>query len=55
MLPIGLAALVAFLVGSAGSILCMAQVWYTGPISKLVGEYGGDVSSLTIGACKSSC
>jgi len=45
-LPIGVAALVAFLVGWAGAILCMAQVWYTGPISKLVGEYGGDVSCL---------
>jgi len=44
-LPIGIAALVAFLVGWAGAILCMAQVWYTGPISRLVGEYGGDVSS----------
>jgi len=45
-LPIGVAALIAFLVGWAGAILCMAQVWYTGPISKLVGQYGGDVSAL---------
>jgi NCS1 nucleoside transporter family len=43
-LPIGLAALIAFLVGWAGAILCMAQVWYIGPIAKLVGDYGGDVS-----------
>ena len=43
-LPLGLAALVAFLVGWAGAILCMAQVWYIGPIAKLVGEYGADVS-----------
>ena len=42
-LPIGLAALVAFLVGWAGAILCMAQVWYIGPIAKLVGDYGADV------------
>ncbi|KAL8719700.1 MAG: hypothetical protein Q9225_003332 [Loekoesia sp. 1 TL-2023] len=42
-LPHGIAALMAFLVGWAGAILCMAQVWYIGPIAKLVGEYGADV------------
>ena len=42
-LPVGIAALVAFLVGWAGAILCMAQVWYIGPIAKQVGEYGADV------------
>lgn len=30
-LPLGIAALIAFLVGWAGAILCMAQVWYIGP------------------------
>jgi NCS1 nucleoside transporter family len=44
-LPIGMAALIAFLVGWAGAILCMAQTWYVGPIARLVGEYGADVSS----------
>lgn len=44
-LPVGLAALVAFLVGWAGSILCMAQVWYIGPIAAQVGEYGGDMGN----------
>ena len=44
-LPVGIAALIAFLVGWAGAILCMAQVWYIGPIAKLVGEYGADVCS----------
>lgn len=43
-LPLGAAALVAFLIGWAGSILCMAQVWYIGPIARLVGDYGADVS-----------
>ena len=42
-LPVGIAALVAFLIGWAGAILCMAQVWYIGPIAKQVGEYGADV------------
>ena len=44
-LPIGIAALVAFLIGWAGAILCMAQVWYIGPIAKEVGTYGADVCS----------
>lgn len=43
-LPLGLAAIVAFLVGWVGAILSMAQVWYIGPIAKLVGAYGADVS-----------
>lgn len=43
-LPHGIAALIAFLVGWAGAILCMAQFWYTGPIAKLVGKNGADVS-----------
>ncbi|KAF2787725.1 hypothetical protein K505DRAFT_257077 [Melanomma pulvis-pyrius CBS 109.77] len=44
-LPLGIAALVAFLVGWVGAILCMAQVWYIGPIAKLVGEYGADMGN----------
>ncbi len=44
-LPIGIAALIAFLVGWAGAILCMAQVWYIGPIARLVGEYGADMGN----------
>ena len=42
-LPVGIAALIAFLIGWAGAILCMAQVWYIGPIASQVGEYGADV------------
>ena len=48
-LPVGIAALIAFLVGWAGAILCMAQVWYIGPIAAKVGEYGADVRPPTIG------
>lgn len=44
-LPIGIAAFIAFVVGWVGAVLCMAQVWYIGPIAKLVGEYGADVGS----------
>lgn len=53
-LPHGLAALVAFLVGWAGAILCMAQAWYKGPIARLVGEYGADVSIAPLGKYISS-
>jgi NCS1 nucleoside transporter family len=45
-LPIGIAALIAFVVGWTGAILGMAQVWYIGPIAHLVGDYGADVSSM---------
>lgn len=44
-LPLGIAALVAFLVGWAGAILSMAQVWYIGPIAKTVGDYGADMGN----------
>ncbi len=42
-LPIGIAALIAFLVGWVGSIISMYQIWYVGPIAKRVGEYGTDL------------
>ena len=43
-LPIGIASFAAFVVGWVGAILCMAQVWYVGPIARLVSAYGADVS-----------
>lgn len=43
-LPIGIAGFSAFVVGWVGAILCMAQYWYIGPIAKLVGDLGADVS-----------
>lgn len=43
-LPIGLAALLSFLIGFAGAVLGMYQVWYTGPIAlRIGGEFGGDI------------
>lgn len=53
-LPVGIAAFVAFLVGWAGAILCMAQVWYVGPLARLVGNYGADVS-ISSSVCLSVC
>ena len=47
-LPLGIAALTAFLVGWAGAILCMAQVWYVGPLARLISPYGGDVSTIPV-------
>ncbi|KAJ5774282.1 Permease cytosine/purine uracil thiamine allantoin [Penicillium paradoxum] len=42
-LPLGIAALTAFIIGWVGAVLSMAQVWYIGPIAKLVGDYGADM------------
>jgi len=42
-LPIGIAALIAFLLGWMGAILGMCQVWYVGPIAKHFGDSGADV------------
>lgn len=42
-LPVGIAALVSFLIGIAGAILGMCQVYYIGPIAKLVGDHGADL------------
>ncbi|GFF52581.1 purine-cytosine permease fcyB [Aspergillus udagawae] len=44
-LPVGIAAFIAFLVGWAGAVLCMAQLWYIGPLAKLVGEAGADMGN----------
>ena len=44
-LPLGIAAFAAFVVGWVGAILCMAQVWYHGPVAKLVGTYGADMGN----------
>lgn len=41
-LPAGYAALVSFLVGWAGAIVCMSQTYYVGPIARMVGD-GADV------------
>ena len=44
-LPVGAAALFAWLVGWAGAIIGMEQVWYHGPVASLVGGYGGDIGA----------
>jgi NCS1 nucleoside transporter family len=44
-LPIGLAALVAFLVGVVGWVLGMVETWFTGPAGKAIGTSGGDLGN----------
>ena len=42
-LPVGFAALTAFLIGWAGAIISMYQVYYTGPLAAAVGPTPGDL------------
>ena len=42
-LPVGLAALTAFLAGWAGAVVSMNQAYYAGPIAKMVGSNGIDL------------
>lgn len=42
-LPVGFAALTAFLVGWAGAIIGMFQLWYVGPVAAKVGGIGADI------------
>ncbi|KAI3339812.1 permease for cytosine/purines, uracil, thiamine, allantoin-domain-containing protein [Ustulina deusta] len=44
-LPLGLAALAAFLVGVVGWVLGMVETWYVGPVGKLIGSNGGDLAN----------
>lgn len=43
-LPPGFAAFGAGCVGAVGAIVGLAQVWWTGPVARHIGEFGGDVS-----------
>ncbi|KAG8527576.1 uncharacterized protein KY384_007729 [Bacidia gigantensis] len=43
-LPVGAAALLSFLIGWAGAIIGMYQVWYVGPVAQQAGDgYGADI------------
>lgn len=42
-MPLGIAAFAAFVIGWIGAIMCMAQVYYHGPIANLVGKDGADL------------
>ncbi len=42
-LPVGIAALSAFLIGWVGPIVGMHQVWWTGPLARKLSDSGGDL------------
>ena len=44
-MPIGIAGLIAFLLGIVGCILGMVQTWYVGVIAAMIGETGGDIGN----------
>ncbi|KAI4129766.1 MAG: hypothetical protein LQ338_002076 [Usnochroma carphineum] len=44
-LPVGFAALFAFLAGWAGAIVGMAQTWYVGPVAANIGGIGADIGT----------
>ncbi|KAK8079716.1 hypothetical protein PG997_007534, partial [Apiospora hydei] len=44
-LPLGIAALAAFLLGVVAWIMGMVETWYVGPVGKLIGSSGGDVAN----------
>ncbi|KAK8050957.1 hypothetical protein PG993_002342 [Apiospora rasikravindrae] len=44
-LPLGIAALTAFLLGVVAWIMGMVETWYVGPVGKLIGSSGGDVAN----------
>jgi len=44
-MPVGIAGLVAFLLGIVGCILGMVQTWYVGVIAAMIGHTGGDIGN----------
>lgn len=44
-LPVGIAALLSYLIGWAGAIIGMYQVWYQGPVAVRIGGHGGDIGA----------
>ncbi|KAH8678555.1 permease for cytosine/purines, uracil, thiamine, allantoin-domain-containing protein [Xylariales sp. PMI_506] len=52
ILPLGIAGIITMWVCYALTFLGMAQTWFTGPLAKLFGPYGGDVAVyIVIVAC----
>ncbi|KIW70528.1 hypothetical protein PV04_02790 [Phialophora macrospora] len=44
-LPLGLAAGAAFALGIVAWVMGMVETWFSGPLGKLIGTYGGDVAN----------
>ena len=49
-LPVGIAALTAFLIGWAGAIIGMDQVWFVGPVAARVGDGTGADIGIWLGS-----
>jgi len=49
-MPWGVAATLAFLVGWAGAVLSMSQVYWVGPVARAIGPAGGDAGNYVGGA-----
>lgn len=49
-LPIGIAALSAFLIGWAGAIIGMDQVWFVGPVATMIGDNTGADIGIWLGS-----
>ncbi|KAF2149133.1 NCS1 family nucleobase:cation symporter-1 [Myriangium duriaei CBS 260.36] len=45
VLPVGIAAATAFGLGIIAWVMGMNETWYVGPLSKLIGTYGGDLAN----------
>jgi purine-cytosine permease-like protein len=44
-MPIGIAGFLAFAAGIVGAVVGMQETWWTGPIARKIGAYGGDVGN----------
>ncbi|ORZ12710.1 purine-cytosine permease FCY21 [Absidia repens] len=42
-LPVGVAAMLALIVGFCGALVGMNQSWFVGPLAKLIGDHEGDI------------
>ncbi|CAO3596581.1 unnamed protein product [Absidia cylindrospora] len=42
-LPVGLAAMLALIVGFCGALVGMNQSWFVGPLAKMIGNHDGDI------------
>ena len=44
-MPVGYAGGMAFAFGIVGCVLGMVQTWYTVVITKMIGDFGGDIGN----------
>jgi NCS1 nucleoside transporter family len=44
-MPIGIAGLTAFAAGIGGAVVGMNETWWNGPLSRIIGDHGGDIGN----------